>query len=56
MVDHIIPGKRRNILISSKVLTVFVLPIQYKGDNGAQGTVRCPLFMIFQHLFQIFAD
>ena len=56
MVDHLIPGKLHNQLISNKVLTVFVLPIQYKGDNRARGTVRRPLFMILEHLLEIFAD
>ena len=40
------------------MLTVFVLPIEYKGVNGARDTVRRPLFMISQHLLEIilFAD
>ena len=55
MVDHLIPGKICNELISNEALTVFVLPIQYKGDNGARSTVRRPLFTILQRLLEIFA-
>ena len=36
--DHLVQGKLCDKLISNEALTVFVHPIQYKGDNGARGT------------------
>ena len=36
--------------MSNEVLSVFVLPIEYKGDNGARGTVQCPFFNDFTTL------
>ena len=47
MVDHLVSGELLNYLISNKVSSVFALPIQYKGGNRAQGTVRCPFFYHF---------
>ena len=35
-VDHLEPGKLCNKLISNEALSVFALPIQYKGDNKAR--------------------